>query len=202
MKNLILFIVVLFSINNAVFSQKADTTKIVDTTLKTTTHGVYAEAMGKNTAYYSIGYEYVINKKRNSFGIIAGTALNPSNIPTIRKKNLNVYFGVSPFYEFGKSWGFRVGLNLGMAFNPISYTNKLNYVIPPDRPYLLKLLPSVYTGAFYRTKNYRWQFILSLYSYYLIYLQKDYYLHKFWAGEFLPIAPALSVKYNFKVSQK
>ena len=181
-----------------------DSTILKDTLLQdiTTTHGIYVEGVGRYIGYYSLGYEWVRIKNKNGLGLGIGTTANPRiNFPSGRRY-VNFYLGFSAFYEYGRNWGFRVGINEGINYNPITSTNKLNNAVPPDWPYIMQQTNSLFIGGFYRTKNLRWQFILTANTYYAFIQQQSFYNEKKWYGYFIPFQLGLTIKYNFKIKEK
>lgn len=165
--------------------------------------------------YYSLGYEYEIRKNKNAFGVDVGTAVNVFDNHPSGYRYLNLYLGFSPFYEYGKRWGFRVGLQTGATINPIGFSDKLYYTAPADRPYTAKIWEMLNIGTFYRTKNEKWKFMLSVYSGYVALLRKEidsptvptifegFQTKNRWDYGFIPIPfPGITVMYNFKLTTK
>ena len=160
-------------------------------------HGVYLEFLGRNLAY-AVGYEFVSKKEKNAFGIGVGARYLYQEVPG--KKFSNFSLSVSPFYEYGNSFGLRTGISLAMDSNPIVYSNKLDYLHPADQPYYLSLFPSYFLGAFYRTKNQRFQIVLYGQVYTWIARDKSASVAGVRWMSYATISPwvGLTVKYNFK----
>ncbi|GAA0874078.1 hypothetical protein GCM10009118_04860 [Wandonia haliotis] len=162
---------------------------------KETFQGVYLEFLGRNLTY-AVGYEFVSKKGKNAFGIGVGARYLYQSVAG--KKFSNFSLSVSPFYEYGNSFGLRTGISLAMDSNPIVYSNKLDYLHPADQPYYLSLFPSYFLGAFYRTKKQRFQIILYGQVYTWIVRRKREVGVKW--KPYVTISPlvGLTVKYNFK----
>jgi hypothetical protein len=124
-------------------------------------HGIYFEALGKEV-FYSIGYEFQLVNGKKTFGWGIGTSFMRASVLCSIYYN---QFSLSPFvfYEYGKQYGLRIALNMNGKINPIMYSNRLNDVIPPDKPPYYILIPSISSGLFYRTQNKKLQFTLSAY---------------------------------------
>lgn len=155
-------------------------------------HGIYLEILGKN-GYYSLGYEYQILKKKHSFGIGSGLSYRIIPGPGIKYSNFSI--NISPFYEFGRDFGVRFGLNAGISVNPVMFSDDLDYLVYANKPPVYILIPSMEVGAFYRTKKKRFQFTLSAYAVYFYshYVERN-------AGRMRPWFGA-SIKYNFKIKE-
>lgn len=233
MKYFHLTILLILIICNNVFSQKIDTTRISDKkadlsvnrhdkrgkdsleNINLITHCVYATAF-TFPRYCTIGYEFAHIRNRNTLGLDIATAFfNVSKNRPSGIKYLNLYLGFAPFYEYGKRWGFRIALQLGVSLNPSTYSNKFINLVPVDRPDMFEVINSLSMGVFLRTKNYRWQFSLSATTGYYLGLRKgvstmSYWkpgleknTYKYWTTGFYVIPlPSLTVKYNFKISQR
>lgn len=161
-------------------------------------NGIYIEVLGKEI-FYSIGYEFQSITGKNAFGWGIGTSFLRTNVLGSIQYN---QFSLSPFvfYEYGKRYGFRLGVNFNGKINPIMYSNKLNDVIPPDKPAYYNLIPSFSSGLFYRTQNKKLQFTVN--AYLLAYYSR---VEKFsgdsWRGpesDFSPLWFGLTIKYNLK----
>lgn len=178
-------------IKDAAINNDVDTS--LNKTKKIIMQGVYLEGLGKN-GYYSLGYEYQILKRIHSFGIGGGLSYRRINGPGIKYSNFSI--NISPFYEYGKSFGIRLGFNAGISLNPIVFSNKLDYLHYADKPPIYLINPAVEVGFFYRTPNNRFQFTLSGYLFYINhhYTERNYWSLQPWLG--------LTIKYNFKITTK
>ena len=200
--------------NYRTIKEEKDSVKSLEN--KTTFHGVFIR-ISNYPLIYSLGYEYEIRKNKNAFGIDVGTAINGFNNPPSGYRYVNLYMGFSPFYEYGKRWGFRVGLQIGATINPICFTDKLRYTPPADRPNRSKTWEMINIGVFYRTHNEKWKLMLSVYSGHFITFRKRLIypttptpyqtgfinVKNTWENYFNLIpSPGLTVKYNFKITSK
>lgn len=171
-----------------------------DSLQKIQMHGVSIEAFGKNYIYYNLGYEYISYSKKNGFGFSTNFSYHLKHAPASNKKLLYnaLFFGVGGIYEFGQKFGFRTNLNTGLRIIPEVYTDKFDnaQIIEADQPSYYYWISTLGIGPFYRTKNYKWQFIVEFYYQYTIskrpgFLGNDYmdYFHFPWLG--------ITIKYNF-----
>lgn len=120
-------------------------------------HGINLEILGRNYYLYSIGYEYKHEIANSKIGFIVDFSYNfrknkTQNIAT------KLYTGAGFFYEYGKSIGFRVGLNFGTIIHPGVINGYYDSYHPSSRPYYYMLLPSLDVGPYFETKNKHWQF--------------------------------------------
>jgi hypothetical protein len=175
---------------------KSDTLSVKNITY----HGVYGEFLGRNPFWYSIGYEFTKRYlNRHGTGLSTGMGFNP-----IKKDYLNIHFGVGGFYEFGNQFGFRLGTYLGFNTTPIMYSDKLNDAMAfADMPYIhnVSFIPNI--SVFYKSKNERWQVLLSVLSYWQnIQIRTTEESNK-WLTNRLMTTYFLGAtfKYNFKISK-
>ena len=197
MKKLVLYIIIVLFVHQG-FGQTINP-PIKDTAIPVTsdtslnkiiTQGVYLEGLGKN-GYYSLGYEYQILKRRHSFGFGSGISYRRIRGPGIKYSNFSI--NISPFYELGRKFGVRFGLNAGISVNPVMFSNDLDYLVYANKPPVYILTPSMEVGVFYRTPNNRFQFTVSAYAVYFHfhYVERN-------AGRITPWF-GVSIKYNFKI---
>lgn len=164
-----------------------------------TVHGFIKIPDHISTHWYSIGYEYVEKRKKNAF--VFGSDLSLQKL----HRYLNGYVGIKNYYEYGNNWGGRFGFDMGYSFTPKLINSSPVGSIPPNSPYIQGVSFAPLTAIFYRTKNYRWQFILSTHTQlsinqFLSYQEQT--IERKWISEFPLFSVGFMVKYNFKTYKK
>lgn len=168
-------------------SKFGNATKLKDDTIsKMKSHGIYLELLGRN-GIYSLGYEVEGN---HGVGLGIGTSIYQHSAPGV--KFLNYNFNVSPFYDFGENIGIRVGFNTSVSMNPVTFTSDLDFLNPADKPPIYRITPANSLGVYYKTKNQKYQILVSSYLLYEISIYENHNRSQIlpWFG--------LQLKYNFK----